>query len=149
MITNISLVKERVMSRIRSVFLWLTITCRYPVKSRPQYVGPKVVAIDSYSRPTMRHTYAPADFYENVQNRNTVAMLNRMEPELSGATADPDTGSDDKRWQQLPWFPTPRPEPKTNGLRASWPTLGSIQATANNIQCPDAVEIIPGLVTTL
>jgi hypothetical protein len=149
MITSISSVPGRVMSLIRSAFLWLMITITFRRKSMPQYVGPKVVAINRYSRPTMKPMLSPAV----LQYR-----MHRMEPELTsdtsngmtqlmplGATAAPDTGSEDEHWNQLPWFPKPQPEPKTNGsVKFSDSGLEYFPNTITVTAFPDAIEIIPG-----
>src|ERR1051325_10617586 len=108
MTTNISSVKGYVLSLTLSAWMYLTTMLHFRRKSTPQYVGPKVVAIDRYSRPTMRHMSGVSALYHQMPS--TQAMLNRMEPELHGAMADPDTGSEDKRWPQLPWFPKPQPD---------------------------------------
>lgn len=163
MITNISLedalfylvwkvddMKNYLKSRIRSAFLYLTITLVSPRKSKPQYVGPKVRAINRYSRPTMKPMYDQSGWQQMlVPCPNTSARLKRMETELDGATAAPDTGSKDYPYQPWPWLPLPAPGPKTSGFLMCLGNAGSSPYTIPDTACPDTAEIIPGLVIAL
>jgi hypothetical protein len=146
------------------MFLTTTLICRR--KSMPQYVGPKIVAINRYSKPTMKRTSYLDDLREQgltVQDYlNRYAPLYRMEPELTldtskemtqlmplGATAVRDTGSEDERWNQLPWFPKPQPGQRTSGSATSFQEYASTPHTILVTPFPDVAEIIPGLLTTL
>lgn len=147
--TNTSSALDNAMSRIRSAFLWLMITFTFRRKSKPQYVGPKVVAIDKYLRPTMKPMFDQSTYTNAVLPLSTLGRLKRMETELGGPTEDRDTGWVPSPSQPWPWLPKPEPGQKISGSRMYSGAQQSIPPMTADIPCRVVAEIIPGLTMTL